>query len=221
MRRGLTILILLAAPVAALNAPGIAGGAASSLKPAIHHWEFSFPKHRRSEMRRYSKRHYGINTFKLKTPHVIVEHYAAAGSAKAVRDTFKTDHPDPEFGELPNVCAHFVVSQHGRIHQLVTTRYMCRHTVGLNYTAIGIEHVGFSDGDVVNNPPELRASLKLTRWLRCKYHIKVKNVIGHNESLSSPWHHERVKSMRNQTHQDMRHSTMKKYRAKLRNMPCA
>ena len=33
---------------------------------------------------------------------------------------------------------------------------MCRHTVGLNYTSIGIEHVGLSDAEVLGNPRQLR-----------------------------------------------------------------
>jgi WD40 repeat protein len=33
----------------------------------------------------------------------------------------------------------------------------CRHTVGLNYTAIGIEHVGTSDAQILHNAAEMRA----------------------------------------------------------------
>ena len=69
---------------------------------------------------------------------------------------------------------------------------MCRHTVGLNYTAIGIEHVGRSDGQVMGNGRQRRASLRLTRMLQGRYRIRTRNVIGHNESLSSPYHRERV-----------------------------
>ena len=61
-------------------------------------------------------------------------------------------------------------------------------------------------------PSELRSSLRLTRFLEGRYGIKTRNVIGHNESLSSPYHKERVARLRNQTHGDMRHSTMQRYR---------
>ena len=97
---------------------------------------------------------------------------------------------------------------------------MCRHTVGLNYTAIGIEHVGFADSDVLNNRAQMRASLALTNWLRCRYGIKIKNVIGHNESLSSPYHHENVAALRTQTHGDMQHASMQRYRRRLRKRSC-
>jgi beta-N-acetylhexosaminidase len=68
----------------------------------------------------------------------------------------------------------------------------------------------------MNNPAELRASLRLTAWLSYRYGIAVKNVIGHAESLSSPYHHERVARLKTQTHGDMQHATMVGYRKQLR-----
>jgi hypothetical protein len=51
--------------------------------------------------------------------------------------------------------------------------------------------------------------------LRCRLGVQVKNVIGQNESLSSPYHHERVASLRTQTHGDMQRPTMDRYRRML------
>ena len=79
---------------------------------------------------------------------------------------------------------------------------MCRHTVGLNYTAIGIEHVGTSDAAILGNPRQLAASLRLTAWLMAAYSIQLRNVIGHNESLTSPYHKELYAPWRCQTHGD-------------------
>ncbi len=166
-------------------------------------------------MAAYSARHYGERTWRLRRPRVIVEHFAEAATAASVHNTFAPDHPDPELHELPNVCAHFVVSSSGRTFQLVNLRTRCRHTVGLNWTAIGIEHTGFSDADVLGNRRQLRASLQLTRYLRCRFRIKLGNVIGHAESLSSPYHRERVASLRSQTHGDWSHPSMRVYRRKL------
>ena len=146
---------------------------------------------------------------------------AVAGSTAAVFATFAPDAPDVELHELPNVCSHFVVGAGGSVVQMVPLSLMCRHTVGLNYTAIGIEHVGFRDADVLGNARELRASLQLTRWLRCRFAIAVKNVIGHNESLTSPYHHERVAALRRQTHGDWVHASMVRYRARLRALSCS
>jgi N-acetyl-anhydromuramyl-L-alanine amidase AmpD len=188
--------------------------------PAIHQWRIPFPQKRKDEMAAYARRHYGIDSYALTKPHVIVEHVAVAPSAAATRNAFAPDRPDPELHELPNVCAHFVVDRDGRVYQLVSVRIMCRHTVGLNWTAIGIEHAGYSDGDVLGNRRQLAASLRLTGWLRCRYGIALKNVIGHNESLSSPYHRERVARLRNQTHGDWTHADMHVYRTKLRRLTC-
>src|SRR3954465_14660731 len=163
-------------------------------------------------MRAYARRHYGINSYALTKPTVIVEHVAVAASAAATRSTFVPDRRDPELHELPGPCPHFVVDRDGTIDQLVSLEVMCRHTVGLNYTAIGIEHAGFRDGDVLGNRRQLEASLRLTGWLKCRYGIRLQNVIGHNESLSSPYHHENVARLRNQTHGDMQRATMVRYR---------
>jgi hypothetical protein len=170
---------------------------------------------RKREMAAYSARHYGERTWRLRHPRVIVEHMAQAGSVAAVRNTFARDVPDVELHELPGVCAHFVVSRSGRIVRLVNLRTRCRHTVGLNWTAIGIEHVGYGDGDTLGNRRQLRASLRLTRWLRCRFEIRVGDVVGHAESLRSPYHRERVPRLRRQTHGDWRHASMRVYRQKL------
>jgi N-acetylmuramoyl-L-alanine amidase len=169
-------------------------------------------------MAAYSARHYGQRTWRLRRPRVIVEHVAVAGSVVAVRNAFAPDRPDPELHELPNVCAHFVVGSSGRVFRLVNLRTRCRHTVGLNWTAIGIEHVGYRDGDVLGNRRQLRASLRLTQWLRCRFGIRVRDVIGHAESLSSPYHHELVPRLRRQTHGDWKHASMQVYRRQLRHL---
>ena len=177
-----------------------------------------FPPKRKRQMAAYSERHYGEHVWRLRHPRVIVEHWAESNSAASVYNTFAPDTPDPELHELPNVCAHFVVSGSGKIIQLVPLSIRCRHTVGLNWTAIGIEHTGFSDAEVLGDHAQMRASLELTRYLQCRLHIKLRNVIGHNESLSSPFHHERVASLRNQTHGDWRHDSMQTYRRRLHHL---
>ena len=56
----------------------------------------------------------------------------------------------------------------------------------MNWTAIGIEHVGTSDRMVLGNHAQMRSSLRLTLWLMQRYDINVGNVIGHAETLESP-----------------------------------
>ena len=201
----LLALALLASPAAEAAVP----------RPAIVSKPIPFGAARKREMSAYAQRHYGLHTYRLTDPHVIVEHFTATGSFQATWNTFAPDRPDAELHELPGTCAHFVIDRDGTIYQLVPLGIMCRHTVGLNYTAIGIEHVGFSDAEILANPRQMAASLRLTRWLRCRYGIAVRNVIGHNESLSSPYHHERVARLRNQTHADWKHADMQVYRRRL------
>ena len=90
----------------------------------------------------------------------------------------------------------------------------------VRYLCVQTTDIGFSDSDILNRKAQLKGSLRLTQWLRCRYGIGIKNVIGHNESLSSPYHRERVARLRNQTHGDMRHSSMVVYRRKLRTFKC-
>ncbi len=171
-------------------------------------------------MAAYSLRHYGEHTYVLSHPKVIVEHYTETATAQEAFNTFAPDIPDNEFHELPNTCAHFLVEPGGRIDQLVPLSIRCRHTTGLNWTAIGIENVGFSDQAILGDRAQIAASLKLTRWLRCRYGISLSNVIGHNESLSSPYHHDRVPAFQHQTHSDWNHTDMSRYRRLLARAPC-
>ena len=61
----------------------------------------------------------------------------------------------------------------------------------------------------------MRASTRLVRYLMDRKQIRIRNVIGHAESISSPYHHERVKRLRTQTHGDWTRSDMRRYRAVL------
>jgi N-acetylmuramoyl-L-alanine amidase len=193
--------------------------AAAPRRPAIRQWRIPFGQKRKEETAAYSERHYGVSTSKL-DPKLIVEHVSVTPTAQAVHDTFSQDVPDVELHELPQVCSHFVIDRDGTIYQLVSLDLICRHTVGLNDHAIGIEHVGATDADILGNDAQMRASLRLTTWLRCRYGIAIRDVIGHNESLSSPYHHERVASLQNQTHSDWKHASMEVYRGKLRALSC-
>jgi N-acetylmuramoyl-L-alanine amidase len=185
----------------------------SAPRPPIVSKLIPFPDSRKQEMRAYAQRHYGLNTFRLVRPQVIVEHFTVIETFGPVFDTFAANKA--HLGELPGTCAHFVIDADGTIYQLVPLGLMCRHAVGLNHTAIGIEMVGQSDQDILGNPPQLRAALDLTLWLMQRFGIELRNVIGHNESLTSPLHRELVPSFRCQTHQDWNHADMETFRGQL------
>jgi N-acetylmuramoyl-L-alanine amidase len=198
---------------------GVAGAravpATAVPRPKIVWKKIPFGRDRQAQMRAYARRHYGLNRARLIDPKVIVEHMTATSSFSSAWNTFASNARDPELHELPGTCSHFIVDTDGTIYQLVSLRWMCRHTVGLNWTAFGIEHVGTTDGSLMGNQKQLDASLALTRWLMDRYHIARKDVIGHNESLSSPYHREKVARLRTQTHGDMKPATMRRYRRAL------
>jgi N-acetylmuramoyl-L-alanine amidase len=209
-------MVAVACVIAACGAGKVSSRpAAHVLRPQIVSKLIPFGAKRRAEMAAYAKRHYGIETWRLERPHVIVEHYTGSNSFESAYATFASDTPDAELGELPGTCAHFVVGRDGTIYQLVSLTTMCRHTVGLNWTAFGIEHVGAGDREILDNAAQLSASVSLTLWLMSTYGIQLRNVIGHNESLTSPYHRENYRPWRCQTHGDWRRADMQIYRAAL------
>ena len=185
-------------------------------RPHIVWKPIPFSAQRLAETAAYAKRHYGVDTWHIRGPHVIVEHYTESTTMISAWSTFAQDVPDSELHELPGTCAHFIVDRDGTIYQLVPLDVICRHTVGLNLTALGIEHVGMSDAEILADPAQMRASLHLTAWLMQRYRIPLGDVIGHAESLTSPYHHELYPSWRCQTHADWQPADMAVYRARLR-----
>ncbi len=204
----LSLLLALAALASPAPPPPVA-------RPHVTRRFIPLTQQRRRDTAAYARRHYGLNTTTVQ-PHAIVEHWTQNDSVDATYDIFASNAPDAELHERPGTCAQFVIARSGRIFQLTPVTFLCRHTVGLNWAAIGIEHVGFSDQQVLGNRAQLDASLRLTRWLRCTYEIPVGDVIGHAESLSSPFHRERVAALRTQTHDDFGPAAMSSYRSRLR-----
>ena len=200
----------------ALIAPLAPAAGSGPPRPRIVSRPIAFPAARKLEMQAYAGRHYGLETWRLRNPKVIVEHITASSTFGSAFSTFNADVADSELHELPGICAHFVIDTDGTIYELVPPEVMCRHTVGLNWTAIGIEHVGTSDGQVLRNARQLSSSLALTAWLMSRYRIKLADVIGHNESLTSRFHRELYPGWRCQTHADWKKADMDVYRSRLR-----
>lgn len=206
-----------AAPAATPAGPGSTPAASRTVtRPAIHWTPIGFGAARKRQMAHYSKLHYGRAEWRLR-PLGIVEHYTATNSLSSVLATFRSNEPDPELGQKPGVCSHFVIDRDGAIYQLVSLTIRCRHTVGLNHRTIGIEHVGTSDGAVMGDRRQRKASLRLTTWLMSRFGIAVGDVIGHSESVRSRFHRERYRPWRCQTHGDFSHATMRTYRHLLAN----
>jgi N-acetylmuramoyl-L-alanine amidase-like protein len=188
----------------------------SELKPRISWKPIPFGAQRERQMAAYSQRHYGVRTWRLRDPKVIVEHYTDGTSFESAWNTFAAN--GPHLGETPGVCAHFVVDTDGTIFQLVSLGKRCRHAIGMNWTAIGIEMVGTSATRILHRRPQIRAALRLTLWLMAKEGIGVGNVIGHAETLESPYHRERYASWRCLTHADWQRPEMQRFRHRLRRL---
>ncbi len=234
----LTVLVVLLWP-GQVERPGVAGAAPGTSSPGVafavaggptravqgpaflegvDRMAIPFGSKRKRQMAAYSKRHYGEAEWRLE-PRQIVLHYATAPTVSSVFNTFRTPPPDPTFGESPQVCTHFVIAP-ARAVQMVSLRARCRHTLGLNHVAIGIEHLGYSDGEVMGSRGMRLRSLSLVRRLRCLYGIPVRDVIGHSESLRSRYYRERVASLQGMTSADFSRKTMRNYRTALGRRSC-
>lgn len=145
-------------------------------------------------MAAYTLRHSGSSTWQLH-PSVIVLHYTAGGTWSSTRDSFAADVANLD--ELPNVCSHYIVDQDGTVYQFVPTTIRCRHTIGLNDVAIGIEMVqsagsgpAWADQQILGRPAQVGAALALVRSLQAQFGISTENVIGHGMANAAPQFHD-------------------------------
>jgi N-acetylmuramoyl-L-alanine amidase len=65
-------------------------------QPTIVQKPIPFAAKRKQEMRAYAKRHYGIDSYRLRDPKVIVEHYTVTSTFQQTWNTFAPDTPDAE-----------------------------------------------------------------------------------------------------------------------------
>jgi len=214
MRRVLVLVLALAVLVP--DVPASAGDPPDpgAIKPEIEWKKIPFGAKRKRQMAAYSKRHYGARTYELTNPKVVVEHYTAGTSFDSAWNHFAAN--GTHLGEKPGVCAQFIIDTDGTVYQLVNLAIRCRHAIGMNWTAIGIEHVGTNARGILDNRRMMRASLRLTAWLMLRYGIDVGNVIGHAEILQSRYHHEAYESWRCSTHADWNRGEMRIYRRRLK-----
>jgi N-acetylmuramoyl-L-alanine amidase len=212
----LSIIVCADVPPAHARAIDATSEILAARKPPVVWKPIPFGTTRKAEMAGYSKRHYGQHTWRLQDPQVIIEHYTDGTSFSSAWNTFAAN--SPHNGELPGTCAHFIIDRDGTIYQLVPLWIRCRHAVGMNYTSIGIEHVGTSDQMVLGDRAQMRSSLRLTLWLMGKFHVNIGNVIGHRESLDSPYRLELYPSWRCLVHADFPHWAMRKYRHRVRDL---
>jgi hypothetical protein len=190
-------------------------------RPPIDRDPIPYGHERRHQMARYSKRHYGRREWHLRDPKVIVLHYTAGPSYRSAWQAFASNAPNR--GELPGVCSHFIVGKGGRIHRTVRRSIRCRHTIGLNYTAVGVEMVQeagpgshWADRQILRRGPQIHRALRLVGWLKQRLGIKMRNVIGHAMANDSPYFKDR-EGWRND-HTDWLRGDVARFRHRLRRM---
>lgn len=131
----------------------------------------------------YMKEHHGLEQTTPKiTPKIIVLHYTAGGTIDSNFKYFNNLHLENQRATLKNqsplnVSAHFLIDRDGTVYQLVDPELFARHTIGLNYCAIGIENIGSKAQSLTGQ--QVEANAELVRYLSKKYPIGY--LIGHSE----------------------------------------
>jgi N-acetyl-anhydromuramyl-L-alanine amidase AmpD len=146
-----------------------------------------FGKQRVELTKEYIKNHYGLDVKDITiNPKIIVLHWTAVPTLEGSFDRLKpelllTDRKDIAAAGALNVSSHFLVDRDGSIYRLMPDNYMARHTIGLNYYAIGIENVG-GKGDKSEDltQAQVEANVYLVRYLKKKY-PEIELLIGHYE----------------------------------------
>ncbi len=115
-------------------------------------------------------------------PCMVVVHYTGGGTMNSNFNYFsrlyiEDGRPYNKKQSPLNVSAHYLVDTDGTVYQLVEDTLFARHTIGLNYCAIGIENVGGSKKPLTQ--AQAIANAQLIRQLSKKFPIKY--VIGHSE----------------------------------------
>jgi len=146
----------------------------------------TFDEQRTQLSLQYLKERHGITTDKINIdPKMVVIHYTVIptleGTIKAFQSpTLPSSRTGISSASQLNVSAQFVVDRDGTIYQVLPDETtFARHTIGLNYAAIGVENVG--DGDTHPlTAAQLKANVKLVRYLKGKYE-GIEYLIGHQE----------------------------------------
>ena len=143
----------------------------------------SYSEERKKLSIEYLQNRHGLNLKKpIITPKIIVLHFTEGGTIKSVfnyfnNTTIETGRPYNKKQSNLNVSSHYLIDRDGTIYHLLADTLFARHTIGLNYCAIGVENIGS-----VSNPltdQQVAANIALIKHLSKKYPIEY--VIGHSE----------------------------------------
>jgi N-acetylmuramoyl-L-alanine amidase len=142
----------------------------------------------------YCLRHYGRESEILHEPRMIVVHFTAFPTLDESMRFFapscldKVSRSDIKGGGAVNVSAHYLVDRDGTIVQMVPDNLVCRHTIGFNWTAIGIENVGVDAAELTDAQAIATAGL-ISRLVG--RHPSITCLIGHSEYRNAALPHYR------------------------------
>jgi N-acetyl-anhydromuramyl-L-alanine amidase AmpD len=131
----------------------------------------------------YLKSHYNmVQNSPTISPKIIVLHYTAGGTVETNYKYFNKTHLESARNTLKkqstlNVSSQFIIDRDGTVYQLMEPNLFARHTIGLNYCAIGIENIGSKSLPLTEK--QVLANAQLVRYLTKKY--KIEYLIGHSE----------------------------------------
>lgn len=115
------------------------------------------------------------------SPKMVVVHWTAIDNIEMTFDVFDpptlAGRADLTGASQLNVSSQFLIDRDGTIFRLLPDTTFARHTIGLNYLAIGVENIGGDDMPLTKK--QLKANEELIRYLEKKHPIEY--VIGHFE----------------------------------------
>lgn len=155
-------------------------------QPQIIDKPIDFGTNRIEGTKKYIKTHYGLDAKDITIkPRIIVLHWTAIPTMQKSYDFLKPEslgaRPELVNAGNVNVSSHFLVDRDGTIYRLMPDNYMARHTIGLNYSAIGIENVGGQNNKKDDlTDAQVEANAYLTRYLKNKY-PQIEVLMGHHE----------------------------------------
>lgn len=182
MKQGASGLLQTAAAV--VIAMTLLAGCATSVRIRDH--AISFSEWRQEATRAYIEEHYEREVADISIePRIIVLHWTAINDFAKTFEVFDVEELPTARADLGgpgqvNVSSQFVVKRSGRIYRLMAENWMARHTIGLNHSAIGVENVGGAGGIDNLTAWQIRANIRLVRYLKKKY-PSIDYLIGHAE----------------------------------------
>ncbi|MCX6293880.1 MAG: peptidoglycan recognition family protein [Sphingobacteriales bacterium] len=143
----------------------------------------SYTEDRKKLSVEYLQNRHGLNLKKpIITPKIIVLHFTDGGTIKSVFNYFNatTIEAGRSYNKKQsnlNVSSHYLIDRDGTIYHLLADTLFARHTIGLNYCAIGVENIGSASNPLTDK--QVAANIALIKHLTQQYPIEY--VIGHSE----------------------------------------